>query len=66
MRELIPAGATGNAIEWTVTPNVIPGWKYKPVLQVNQLGYHPRQPKRSVIEQDPADAYRARRFIYTA
>lgn len=55
VRELIPAGATHDAIEWTVTPNVVPGWKYKPVLQVNQLGYHSRQPKRLVIERDPTD-----------
>jgi len=55
VRELVPAGATHNAIEWTVTPNVIPGWKYAPVLQVSQLGYHTRQPKQLVIEQDPAD-----------
>ena len=33
VRELIPADATSNAIEWTVTPNVIHGWKYKPVIQ---------------------------------
>jgi endoglucanase len=56
VRELIPAGATSSAIEWTVTPNVVPGWKYKPVLQVNQLGYHSLQPKRLVIEQDPTDS----------
>jgi endoglucanase len=55
IRELVPAGATSASIEWTVTPNVIPGWKYKPVLQVNQLGYLTRQPKQLVIEQDPSD-----------
>jgi endoglucanase len=55
VRELVPAGVTSSAIEWTVTPNVIPGWKYKPVLQVSQLGYHTRQPKQVVIEQDPSD-----------
>ena len=55
VRELVPAGATNSAIEWTVTPNVIPGWKYRPVLQVSQLGYLTRQPKQLVIEQDPAD-----------
>jgi endoglucanase len=55
VRELVPAGATTSAIEWTVTANVIPGWKYRPVLQVSQLGYHTRQPKQLVIEQDPTD-----------
>ena len=56
VRGLVPAGATKGAVEWTVTPNVIPGWKYAPVLQVSQLGYTTHQPKRLVIEQDPTDA----------
>jgi hypothetical protein len=55
VRDLVPANATRGAIQWTVTPHVIPGWKYQPVLQVSQLGYHTRQPKQLVIEQDPAD-----------
>ena len=55
VRELIPAGATRHALEWTVAPNVVPGWQYRPVLQTSQLGYHTRQPKQLVIEQDPAD-----------
>ena len=55
VRELIPAGATRNALQWTITPNVVPGWKYRPVLQASQLGYHTRQPKQLVIEQDPTD-----------
>lgn len=55
VRGLVPAGATKGAIEWTVTPNVVPGWKYAPVLQVSQLGYTTRQPKQLVIEQDPTD-----------
>lgn len=55
VRTLVPAGATRDAIEWTVTPNVVPGWRYEPVLQVSQLGYAPAQPKRLVIEQDARD-----------
>jgi endoglucanase len=64
VRELVPAGATGGAIEWTVTPNVIAGWKYKPVLQASQLGYHTRQPKQLVIEQDPTDTAVDRVHLY--
>jgi hypothetical protein len=56
VRTLVPEGASKDAIEWTVTPNVVPGWHYKPVLQVSQLGYAPAQPKRLVIEQDARDA----------
>ena len=55
VRTLVPQGATQDAIEWTVTPNVVPGWRYKPVLQVSQLGYAPGQPKRLIIEQDARD-----------
>ena len=55
VRTTIPAGATKGAIQWTVTPNVIPGWRYAPVVQVSQLGYEPNQPKRAVIEQDARD-----------
>src|SRR6185312_12832796 len=55
VRTLVPEGATKGAIEWTVTPNVVPGWRYRPVLQVSQLGYASAQPKRLVIEQDAAD-----------
>ncbi|MBV8687685.1 MAG: glycoside hydrolase family 9 protein [Alphaproteobacteria bacterium] len=53
VRGVVPAGATRGAIEWVVTPNVVPGWKYAPVIQVSQLGYAPAQPKRAVIELDP-------------
>jgi endoglucanase len=55
VRGIVPAGATANAIEWIVTPNVVEGWKYQPVVQVSQVGYAPAQPKRAVIELDPTD-----------
>ncbi len=55
VRTSIPAKATQNAIEWIVTPNVIKGWQYEPVLQVSQIGYTAKQPKKLVIEQDAQD-----------
>ena len=55
VRTAIPANATKNAIEWIVTPNVVKGWKYEPVLQVSQIGYSTKQPKKLVIEQDATD-----------
>lgn len=55
VRSSVPAGATKNAIEWIITPNVIPGWKYGPVIHVSQVGYHPDQPKKAVIELDKSD-----------
>jgi hypothetical protein len=51
-RALVQAGATRGAIEWLVTPNAIPGWKSDPVIQVSQVGYHPKQRKVAVIELD--------------
>jgi len=52
VRTAVPAGATTGAITWTITPNVVPGWKYTPVIQVSQLGYHPEQEKIAIIEMD--------------
>jgi hypothetical protein len=64
IRELIAPGAAAGSIEWTVTANVISGWQYKPVLQVSQLGYHSRQPKQVVIEQDPTDSVVSEVHLY--
>jgi hypothetical protein len=55
-RALVPAGATKGAIEWLVTAHAIPGWKSDPVIQVSQVGYHPRQRKVAVIELDRHEA----------
>jgi hypothetical protein len=52
----VPAGATKGAIEWLVSPHVIPNFTSAPVIQVSQVGYHPKQPKVAVIELDKNDA----------
>jgi hypothetical protein len=52
LRSTIPAGAVKNAVEWIITPKLNPDWKYKPVIQVSQIGYHPKQVKFAVIEFD--------------
>ena len=49
----IPAGVTENAVEWTITPNVIPGWMRDPVIEISQIGYHPDQAKKAILELDP-------------
>lgn len=64
VRGKVAAGATTRAIEWVVTPNVEPGWRYQPVVQVSQIGYAPAQPKRAVIELDAAEAATARATLY--
>ncbi|OWK29999.1 cellulase N-terminal Ig-like domain-containing protein [Sphingomonas mucosissima] len=55
VRQAVAAGATRGAVEWIVTPNVVPNWRYQPAIQVSQIGYAPAQPKLAVIELDPAD-----------
>ena len=55
VRSMVPANVTKGAIEWIVTPHVEPGWKYTPVIQVSQLGYHPGQRKLAVVELDRQD-----------
>lgn len=55
VRSLVAEGATKNAIEWIITPNAIPDWKYKPVVHVSQIGYHPDQQKVAVIELDGSE-----------
>jgi endoglucanase len=55
VRSLVKTGATAGAIEWLVTPHLLPDWKSSPVVQVSQVGYHPRQQKVAVIELDRTD-----------
>ena len=52
LRSTIPAGAVKNAVEWIITPSINTAWRYKPVIQVSQVGYHPEQVKFAVIELD--------------
>ncbi|MGD8779149.1 MAG: glycoside hydrolase family 9 protein [Ignavibacteria bacterium] len=55
LRSLIPAGAAKGAVQWKISPNVIPGWMDKPVVHVSQVGYHPGQSKIAFIELDKRD-----------
>ncbi|HTR81047.1 MAG TPA: glycoside hydrolase family 9 protein [Bacteroidota bacterium] len=55
LRSTIPAGAVKGAVEWIISPRVNSSWKYKPVVQVSQVGYHPKQKKFAVIELDKRD-----------
>jgi endoglucanase len=55
VRSVIAEGTSKNAIEWIITPNVVPGWKSTPVIHVSQIGYHPDQEKIAIIEVDKSD-----------
>jgi len=52
LRSTIPAGVTNNAVEWLISPKTDTTWRYTPVIQVSQVGYHPKQVKFAVIELD--------------
>lgn len=52
VRSAINNKETKNVIEWIITPNVDEEFFYKPVVQISQVGYHPKQVKFAVIELD--------------
>jgi hypothetical protein len=52
LRTSVPLDKTGEVLSWVIEPSTIPGWKRKPMIGFSQAGYHPRQPKRAVIEID--------------
>jgi len=58
VRALIQKGTSSGAVEWLVTPYAIPDFKSEPVIQVSQVGYHPKQQKIAMIELDSHDARR--------
>lgn len=55
VRSLIPEDVTNNAVEWVIKPNVVPAWKYGPVIHTSQVGYHSKQNKKAIIELDKTD-----------
>jgi endoglucanase len=55
VRSLMPAGKTGKVLEWHLKANTIENWKRAPVIGFSQVGYHPSQEKRAVIELDKHD-----------
>jgi hypothetical protein len=63
VRSLIPRDATDNALEWVIEPNVVPNWKYGPVIHTSQVGYHPKQRKLAIIELDHSDKARRKTEI---
>ena len=52
LRSTIKKGTDKNAVEWIITPKINTEWRYKPVIQISQIGYHPKQTKFAVIELD--------------
>ena len=52
LRQEIKPGVTKGAVKWVITPNIVNDWRYQPVIQTSQVGYHPAMDKRAVIETD--------------
>ena len=60
----IPASGDPGGLRWRVTPNAVPGWRSPAVVQVSQVGYHPDQAKRAVLELDPGAEWPAEAALY--
>lgn len=55
VRSVVREGATKNAVEWIITPDIVPGFISAPVVHVSQVGYRPEQEKTAIIELDKND-----------
>lgn len=64
VRSLVKPGVTKSAVEWVISPNIIDSWRYEPVIQISQVGYHPDQEKIAVIETDPLESVRSKAILY--
>jgi endoglucanase len=60
----VPAGATNQAIQWVITPNVVEDWSYPAVVQTSQVGYHPGQAKTAIIELDKRESKREKAVLF--
>jgi hypothetical protein len=57
VRSLVPSGKTGGALSWVITPGIVPNWRRTPVIGISQVGYHPAQQKRAIIELDRRETH---------
>ncbi len=51
----IEPGSADTEVRLQITPTLKANWRREPVIGVSQVGYHPRQSKRIVLELDPGD-----------
>lgn len=63
VRGEVAADRTEGALEWVITPHRIPGWRRQAVISISQVGYHPDQAKRAVIELDPEAEQEPRAYL---
>ncbi|MDD6211481.1 MAG: glycoside hydrolase family 9 protein [Bacteroidales bacterium] len=60
VRSVVPAGITGKALEWVITPASDELWKRQPRIAYSQIGYHPRQRKIAYVELDSTEQARGK------
>lgn len=60
----LPVETTGEVLTWYIEPRVKEDWIYQPVVQVSQIGYHPDQQKKAIIECDVKDKDDTEAFLY--
>ena len=51
----IEPGSSDTDVDVEIRPSIDPKWRRPPVIGISQVGYHPNQPKRAVLELDPRD-----------
>jgi hypothetical protein len=55
VRAPIAKGSTETEVRVEITPSIDPDWRRPAVIGISQVGYHPNQPKRAILELDPRD-----------
>jgi len=52
----LPPGSQEKTFALTITPRLDAAWRREPVIQISQVGYHPKQRKVAVLELDSRTA----------
>jgi endoglucanase len=60
----LPSDTGETEVHVQITPSRLPGWRKTPVIGISQVGYHPAQTKRAVIELDPRDDLQTEARLY--
>ncbi|MGD0922270.1 MAG: hypothetical protein ABSA70_10960, partial [Terriglobia bacterium] len=60
----LEAGSQETEVRLEITPSLRSDWRRPPVIGISQVGYHPNQVKRAVLELDPRDSTSAPVNLY--
>lgn len=64
VRSLLPSQKTGKVVEWYLTAGVLPNWVRQPNIAYSQVGYHPLEQKKAIIEVDINDTPQKEAILY--